>query len=67
MKIGSNIKWYNEGIPRTKTSTSIDRDTDSIYAQRNSNMAGKLFTEDDLAPPVLIRTQARKYNGKMYL
>jgi hypothetical protein len=44
-KIGSSVKTYNDLLATSTTSTSIDKDTWQIYAQRNSSLAGKLFAE----------------------
>jgi len=39
-KIGYNMKVYNDMIPNSTTSTSLDKDTWEVYSQRNSRMAG---------------------------
>ncbi len=39
-KIGSNVKTYNDLLSNSTTSTSIDKETYELYAQRNSRAVG---------------------------
>jgi hypothetical protein len=66
-KIGSNIKTYNDLLATTTTSTSLDKETWDIYAQRNSKMAGCKFPEEDQAPYFLPNTPATTKIKKIFL
>lgn len=37
------MKILNGFLPRTKTSSAIDRETNSIYNERNGQFAGTLY------------------------
>lgn len=60
-KIGPNVTMYNDLLPRSTTSTRIDKETYSLYQQRNSKNAGTIYTEEDITPPFL-----PKYGGENF-
>lgn len=66
-KIGINIKVYNDLLSRSTTSTSLDKDTWNVYAQRNSSAAGISYPEEDSAPYFLPDTIATGKLKKIYL
>ena len=67
-KIGTSMKLLNDALPRTRTSTEIDRRTRSIYEERNSELAGTLWAEDDFAPVIQEKNPSHKYaSKKIYL
>ena len=39
-KIGYSMKMYNDLLPNSTTSTSVDKDTWEVYSARNSRAAG---------------------------
>ncbi len=47
------MKILNGFLPRTKTSTSIDKETKSIYQDRHSGLTGTFYAEEDTTPPLL--------------
>jgi hypothetical protein len=47
------MKILNGFLPRTKTSTSIDKETLSIYQDRHSDLTGTYYAEEDTIPPLL--------------
>ena len=67
-KYGPDMKILNDALPRTRTTREIDRRTQQLYNERHSFLTGKLFSEEDLTPPILISHPARNYmNKKLYL
>ena len=58
------MKSLNDAIPRTRTSTEIDRKTRQIYNQRNGNLAGIIYAEDDFAPPIRDKNKSHDYGSK---
>lgn len=60
------MKILNGFLPRTKTSTSIDKETKSIYNQRNGSMAGTVYAEEDTIPPLLPKNSAVSKWKKIY-
>jgi hypothetical protein len=52
------MKILNGFLPRTKTSTSIDKETRSIYADRHSAYTGTIYAEEDTIPPLLPKNSA---------
>lgn len=66
-KVGSNIKTYNDLLATSTTSTSIDKETWDIYAQRNSSLAGSSYPEEDQAPYLLPNTPATTKIKKIFL
>lgn len=65
-KVGTGMKILNGFLPRTKTSTSIDKETLSIYSHRNGPFAGTLFAEEDVIPPLLPKNAAITKWKKMF-
>ena len=61
------MKLFNQGVPRTWTPTKIDGMTRSIYKERTSNLAGKLYSDEDITPPILPKHKANRMDGKIYL
>ena len=66
-KVGSGMKMYNDLLATSTTSTSLDKETWDIYAQRNCSMAGLKFPEEDQAPPFLPNTPATTKIKKIFL
>lgn len=60
------MKILNGFLPRTKTSTSIDKETISIYNQRHSSLTGILYAEEDTIPPLLPKNSATTKFKKIY-
>lgn len=58
------MKSLNDCIPRTTTSTEIDRRTRSIYNNRNGDFAGILYAEDDFAPMIRDKNRSHDYQSK---
>ena len=58
------MKALNDCIPRSVTSTEIDRRTRKIYSQRNGPFAGILYAEDDFAPMLRDKNRSHDYNSK---
>ena len=52
------MKILNGFLPRTKTSTSIDKDTLSLFNKRHSSLTGTLYAEEDTIPPLLPKNSA---------
>lgn len=48
--MGGTMKFFNDLIPRFRTSTDIDIRTRMIYSKRNGIFAGTLFAEEDKMP-----------------
>lgn len=48
--MGATMKFFNDLIPRFRTSTDIDIRTRMIYSKRNGIFAGTLFAEEDKTP-----------------
>jgi hypothetical protein len=61
------MKGYNDMVSKWTTSTSLDKDTWKVYAQRNSSWAGCCYPEEDQAPPFLLETPATTKLKKIYL
>ena len=66
-KVGSGMKMYNDLLATSTTSTSLDKDTWELYAQRTSSSAGREFPEEDQAPPFLPNTPATTKIKKIFL
>lgn len=66
-KVGSGMKMYNDLLATSTTSTSLDKDTWELYAQRTSRNAGLEFPEEDQAPPFLPNTPATTKIKKIFL
>lgn len=66
-KVGSGMKMYNDLLATSTTSTSLDKDTWELYAQRTSSSAGCEFPEEDQAPPFLPNTPATTKIKKIFL
>jgi hypothetical protein len=66
-KVGPSMKTYNDMIPHSTTSTSLDKDTWQLYASRNSPWAGITCPEEDSAPHLLPDTIASTKIKKKYL
>ena len=66
-RIGANMKSYNDMVSRSTTSTSLDKDTYYLWADRNSSEAGLTIAEEDKAPYFLLRTRKIKRWKKEYL
>lgn len=60
------MKILNGFLPRTKTSTSIDKDTISIYDERHSSLTGTVYAEEDTIPPLLPKNAATAKWKKLY-
>jgi hypothetical protein len=60
------MKILNGFLPRTKTSTSIDKETIEIYNERHSLLTGTLYAEEDVIPPLLPKNSATTKWKKMY-
>jgi len=58
------MKLLNDLLPRTRTSVDIDVRTRMIYSQRNGILAGKLFADDDFAPPIRPQNKSHSYADK---
>jgi predicted oxidoreductase (fatty acid repression mutant protein) len=61
-KVGSNIKTYNDLLSTSTTSTSVDKETWQIYAQRQGGCV-----EEDQAPYLLPNTPATTKIKKIFL
>lgn len=61
------MKIYNDLLSTSTTSTSVDKETWEIYAQRSSKWAGKLYPEEDQAPYFLPNTTATTRIKKIFL
>ena len=64
-KVGSSMKVYNDLLATSTTSTSIDKETWSLYAERNAKSAA--YAEEDQAPPFLPNTPATTKIKRMFL
>lgn len=64
-KVGSSMKVYNDILATSTTSTSIDKETWSIYAERKEKNADS--AEEDQAPPFLPNTPATTKIKRMFL
>ena len=65
-KIGSGMGGFNDMVPRTRTSTEIDRRTRQLYAERNGSWAGTYYPEEDEAPPLLPQNLTTQFSKKVY-
>lgn len=65
-KIGTGMKILNGFLPRSTTSTSIDKETKSIYNRRHSSLTGTVFAEEDTIPPLLPKNAAVSKWKKIY-
>jgi hypothetical protein len=66
-KVGSNVKTYNDLLSTSTTSTSLDKETYELYAQRTSRNAGVSFPEEDQAPYLLPNTPQTTKLKKIFL
>ena len=61
------MKMYNDMIAKSTTSTSIDKDTWSIYSGRNCRATGLFYPEEDQAPYIMPSNAATNNIKKKYL
>lgn len=60
------MKILNGFLPRTLTSTSIDKETVGIFNERHSSLTGTVYAEEDTIPPLLPKNTATTKFKKMY-
>ena len=61
------MKTYNDMVTRRTTSTSIDKDTYQLWADRNCSETGLTIAEEDSAPYFLSSTRKTKRWKKNYM
>lgn len=66
-KLGSTMKTYNDMVSKSTTSTSLDKDTWSIYQKRQAKGDNSLYGDEDQAPYFLPDTPASSKIKKIYL
>lgn len=52
-KIGSSVKLFNDLVPKSVTSSNIDKDTYNLYQSRNGIFTGILDAEEDSCPEII--------------
>ena len=66
-KIGSAIVGLNDLVPRSRTSTEIDRRTRKLFNERNGDLAGTYEHEEDQAPPFMPKWYpGSEYNKRIW-
>jgi hypothetical protein len=58
---------YNDMLAKSTTTTNLDKDTWTLYTQRNSPFTGRWAPEEDQAPYFLRENSANKNIKKKYL
>jgi len=66
-RAGSTMQTFNDMLPKSVTSTSIDKDTYALWQSRNCSETGLSLPEEDSAPPLLPQRSSNINIKKRYI